>query len=336
MFLQTKYDTSSKREIVKLSPLTVLLVLTISIFISHFVVMFYRSYGHHPYYFLDVLIESFLFIIVISPSLYFLVFQPLLKQINEKEEAKNELKKNETELIAAKGKAQESDKMKSEFISQMSHEIRTPLNTIMNFSKMVKEDLGDGINEEFSSEVDAIDAASKRIIRSIDLILNLSEIESDSYSYNPESFDVYEGVLSNLYEEYKDIAARKGLILKLEKTAHDSIITVDKHGVTQIFSNLIDNAIKFTERGSVEIKIYDDPENGLTISIIDTGIGISEHFVHELFKPFTQEDHGYTRKFDGMGLGLTLVERCCKINKAKIEVSSVISKGSTFTVTFCE
>lgn len=88
--------------------------------------------------------------------------------------------------------------------------------------------------------------------------------------------------------------------------------------------------------GSIEIKIYDDPENGLAVDIIDTGIGISEHFVHELFKPFTQEDHGYTRKFDGMGLGLTLVERYCKINKAKIEVNSVVSKGSNFTVTFYE
>lgn len=336
MFLQTKYGTSAKQKIVKLSPLIVLLVLTTSIFISHFVVMFYRSYSHHPYYFPDVLIESFLFIIVIFPSLYFLVFQPLLKQINEKEEAKNELKKNETELITAKEKALESDRMKSEFIAQMSHEIRTPLNTIMSFSKMIKEDPANKISEEFSNEVDAIDAASKRIIRSIDLILNLSEIESDSYFYNPEPLDVYEDVLLNLYEEYKDIAARKGLVLKLERNAHNPVIVADKHDVAQIFSNLIDNAIKFTEKGSVEIKVYDDPENGLTVSIIDTGIGISEHFVHELFKPFTQEDHGYSRKFDGMGLGLTLVERYCKINKAKIEVNSVVSKGSTFTVTFCE
>lgn len=454
MFLQTKYDTSSKREIVKLSPLTVLLVLTISIFISHFVVMFYRIHRQHSYPFFEMLVESIILTIVISPSLYFLVFRPLLKQINEREEAKEELEKNEdefrnlvqtmneglvvqdedgkisfvnnrfckmlgfdseeiighrfsefmteenyillqtklkklnqvhhissetewkrkdnnkiftlvspstiinqqgglngyflvvtditsrkrleTELIAAKEKAQESDKMKSEFIAQMSHEIRTPLNTIMSFSKMIKEDPENKISEEFGNEVDAIDVASKRIIRSIELILNLSEIESGNYSYNPEPFDVYEDVLSNLYEEYKNIAARKGLILKLEKTAHDSIITTDKHGVAQIFSNLIDNAIKFTERGSVEIKIYDDPKNGLTVSIIDTGIGISEHFVRELFKPFTQEDHGYTRKFDGMGLGLTLVERYCKINKAKIEVSSVVSKGSAFTVTFSE
>jgi signal transduction histidine kinase len=266
---------------------------------------------------------------IVFPILYYFFLRPLTLEIKER-------RKTQIELEEAKEKAQESNKMKSEFIAQMSHEIRTPLNTIMSFSKMIKEDLENKISEEFSNEVDAIDEASKRIIRSIELILDLSEMESDSYSYNPEPFDVYEDVLSNLYEEYIDIAARKGLILKLEKTAHDSVITADKHGVTQIFSNLIDNAIKFTEKGSVEIKIYDDQENSLTVSIIDTGIGISEHFIRELFKPFTQEDHGYTRKFDGMGLGLTLVESCCKINKAEIKVLSSKGKGTAFHITFLQ
>ncbi len=302
-------------------------IILVSIFTTHFLLSTRHTHFIDATYYLGIFLDSFLMTGIVFPILYYFFLRPLTLEIKER-------RKTQIELEEAKEKAQESNKMKSEFIAQMSHEIRTPLNTIMSFSKMIKEDLENKISEEFSNEVDAIDEASKRIIRSIELILDLSEMESDSYSYNPEPFDVYEDVLSNLYEEYIDIAARKGLILKLEKTAHDSVITADKHGVTQIFSNLIDNAIKFTEKGSVEIKIYDDQKNSLTVSIIDTGIGISEHFIRELFKPFTQEDHGYTRKFDGMGLGLTLVESCCKINKAEIEVVSSKGKGTVFHITF--
>lgn len=103
-----------------------------------------------------------------------------------------------------------------------------------------------------------------------------------------------------------------------------------------MFANLIDNGIKYTKDGHVEIKVYNDNEGTLCADIKDTGIGISSEFLPTMFTPFSQEEQGYTRKFDGNGLGLALVKRYCDLNDAIVKVSSVKGEGTTFTVKFTQ
>ena len=104
--------------------------------------------------------------------------------------------------------------------------------------------------------------------------------------------------------------------------------------VTQIFANLIDNAIKYTRHGTIKITTYNNSDNFFSVDIQDTGIGISEEFQKTLFEAFTQEEQGYTRKFDGNGLGMSLVKEYCRLNNAIISLSSEKNEGTTFTVVF--
>jgi signal transduction histidine kinase len=108
----------------------------------------------------------------------------------------------------------------------------------------------------------------------------------------------------------------------------------DEYSITQIFANLIDNAIKYTKKGKVEILLEKNKTGNITVEVKDTGIGINKEFLPRIFEPFTQEEQGYTRSFEGNGLGLALVKRYCELNNIIIEVDSVKNEGSTFRIIF--
>ncbi|MDX9924510.1 MAG: ATP-binding protein, partial [Ignavibacteriaceae bacterium] len=108
----------------------------------------------------------------------------------------------------------------------------------------------------------------------------------------------------------------------------------DEYSIGQIFSNLVDNAIKYTNTGFVKLKVFESHEKNIVVRIIDSGIGISEEYLEKIFEPFSQEEQGYCRSYDGNGLGLALVKRYCKINNAEIDVISEKGKGSSFQITF--
>ena len=160
----------------------------------------------------------------------------------------------------------------------------------------------------------------------------MSEIQSGTYKYKLGKIDLG-SILFDLYAEYKSQAASKGLDLIMDIEQVEIKVKGDEYSVTQIISNLIDNAIKYTETGY--IKIYIDLSNGRTRLIIeDSGIGISSSYIPHLFDAFTQEEQGYTRKFEGSGLGLALVKRYCDINRAEISVESKKGEGSKFIISF--
>lgn len=108
----------------------------------------------------------------------------------------------------------------------------------------------------------------------------------------------------------------------------------DEYSIGQIFSNLVDNAIKYTNTGFVKLKVFESNEKNIVVRIADSGIGISEEYLEKIFEPFSQEEQGYCRSYDGNGLGLALVKRYCKINNAEIDVISEKGKGSSFQITF--
>ena len=247
----------------------------------------------------------------------------------------SERKKIEEELLHAKEKAEKSDKFKSEFLAQMSHEIRSPINVILNFVSLLKDELNNKIDPELANSFDYIDSGGRRIIRTIDMILNMSEIQTGIYELNPTPHHLTEDIIRNLIMEYKTQAKIKGLELILNNSLEKNhFIKVDEYSVSQIFSNLIDNAIKYTYQGNINVNVYSDDYKNIIAEVEDTGIGISKEYIPNLFDAFTQEESGYSRKFEGNGLGLALVKRYCELNDAHISVESEKGKGTKFTVKF--
>jgi len=243
-----------------------------------------------------------------------------------------ERKRVEKELIFAKEKAEESDHLKSAFLAQMSHEIRTPLNVILTAMNLIQDDL-DNTDEDTKTILDSVSSAGKRLQRTIDLILNISAVQSGSYSPESKDFDL-DKELAILVDEFKTFENEKDIKISYINKSKHSMIVADYYSVMQIFQNLIGNAIKYTLKGSVTVILEDFNEEKLQVVVKDTGIGISKEYIANLFAPFSQEDVGYKREFEGNGLGLALVKKYVEINNADILVESEKDRGSTFTVIF--
>lgn len=243
-----------------------------------------------------------------------------------------ERKRVEKELIFSKEKAEESDRLKSAFLAQMSHEIRTPLNVILTAMSLIQDEL-DNADEDTKMILDSVSSAGKRLQRTIDLILDISAVQSGSYSHEYVDFDLNKELMI-LIDEFKTMENEKDLRISYINKTKNSVILADHYSVTQIFQNLIDNAIKYTLKGSVEVILEEWNEEKLQVVVKDTGIGISKDYIANLFSPFSQEDVGHKREFEGNGLGLALVKKYVEINKADILVESEKDRGSTFTVIF--
>lgn len=237
------------------------------------------------------------------------------------------------EIVKAKEAAEISDKLKSEFLEQMSHEVRTPINAILNLAELLK----DYIDFEKYTDADelfrSIKDSNARLVRTFDLILDMSQIHTGNYKPVFTNEKLYKDLLLPLFNEFSKKTEMKNIVFNIVNNSPDKPVAIDKYSMQQIFSNLIDNAIKFTERGSVIIQI-DEIDNHTQIQIIDTGIGIAEEFLPHIFDAFSQEQHGYSRNFEGTGLGLSLVKKYCDINNASISVESQKGKGTIFKVVF--
>ncbi|MBK8944532.1 MAG: PAS domain S-box protein [Ignavibacteriae bacterium] len=237
------------------------------------------------------------------------------------------------EIVESKEQAERSNKLKSDFLAQMSHEIRTPVNTILSFASLVRDSLENQLDEDLKDSFKIIENGGRRLIRTIDLILNVSQIQSGSLILNPTKLNLVT-ILEDLVAEFKQSALKKNLDLTLEKNHANLNLFVDQYSLTQIFANLIHNAIKYTNSGFVRIVAIKNEQKEIFVEVIDSGVGMSEKYLNELFDPFSQEETGYTRKFEGTGLGLTLVRKYCELNNAEISVKSIKNEGSTFTVKF--
>jgi len=240
----------------------------------------------------------------------------------------------EEELIKAKEKAEKSDRLKTEFLAQISHEIRTPINSILSFTSYLHDELKDTHLDDINNIFDIIHKAGNRITRTIDMILNMSELQTGSYEPNFKEIDLFENIIKNISAGFARQAAAQNIKFKTEKTIEDTIIFGDEYTLNQIFDNIINNAFKYTPTGKIEVTVGRNGSNKVYAEISDTGIGISEEFIDQLFEPFSQEEQGYTRKFEGNGLGLALVKKYCEINNADISVKSKKGVGSTFKISF--
>ena len=243
-----------------------------------------------------------------------------------------ELKEQEKALIAAVKKAEDSEKLKDHFLSQMSHEIRSPLNSILGFNRIVQEELKDQIPQELMPIFASIDSSGKRLYRTIDLNLNMAMVLTDNFKLRPQKLNLVELVQPFLIE-YRHYAKEKNINFYLENHCENPMAEIDQYSFVTIIQNLIDNAIKYTKAGEVKIITKNTPGK-IHISIRDTGIGISDEYKSKLFDVFSQEITGYSRPYDGNGLGLALSKRLVEINHGQISVTSQKGEGSIFSVSF--
>ncbi|MGD8782443.1 MAG: PAS domain S-box protein [Ignavibacteria bacterium] len=242
-------------------------------------------------------------------------------------------KKIEHDLIEAKERAESSEKLKSEFLAQMSHEIRSPIHIILSYVDIIKEMLDDHIrDEDLIESFESITLAGNRIIRTIDLILNMSDLQLGAFECNYKKVDLNH-LLESLVREYIRPANNKNVKINFANQADSNIIVTDEYALGQIFANLIDNAVKYTHSGEINVELSNNGSDKFIVRVSDTGIGISPEYIPVLFAPFSQEEQGYTRKFDGNGLGLSLVKNYSDLLGAEIDVESKKNEGTTFTVT---
>ncbi len=234
------------------------------------------------------------------------------------------------ELISTKNDVESYRKIKSEFLAQMSHEIRTPINVIINYLNLIQMDKSE--EEEENELYSAINSASKRLIRTVEMILTMSELQQQTFKIEKSNILLYNDILAPLLEQYRLEAENKSLVFSVDNNAFIQNALIDKDSMFQVFDNILDNAIKFTKNGKIKISIFNDSESTITVTIEDSGIGISEEYKTNLFTPFTQEYEGYSRKFEGNGLGLSVSKGLCKLNNAELLIESTKNIGTKVIV----
>jgi PAS domain S-box-containing protein len=244
-----------------------------------------------------------------------------------------EKKNYESELRIAKENAEESNRLKSNFLANMSHELRTPMVGILGFANILSSELKD---PEYVEMAQTILKSGSRLTDTLNSILDLSRIESNKLDLNFSLVNLTK-ILSESVNLYKPMAHNKGLYLNYIFPPEPVLIESDKEILLRAFNNLINNAVKFTIKGSVTIKVY-LPENhsdkNIAVDIIDTGIGIPKEYNEIIFKPFRQVSDGFSRKFEGSGLGLSITKKIVELLNGSISFESTPGEGTTFTVLF--
>ncbi len=243
----------------------------------------------------------------------------------------SERKKLMEDLVIAKEKAEESDRLKSAFLANMSHEIRTPMNGILGFTSLLrKPDLHNFKKDKY---IDIIHRSGKRMLSTVNDIIEISKIEAGITKIDYEIINVNE-LIEELLSFFRPEVTKKNLTLKLEKPLpqEKSDIFTDRNKLNSVLSNLIKNSIKFTEKGEITVGC-NSCETHLEFYIKDTGIGISEQHKKVIFDRFHQADMSQTRPFEGSGLGLSISKSYVEMLGGKIWLESEIANGSTFFFT---
>jgi len=251
-------------------------------------------------------------------------------QKNELSIQSSELQSQNTELEAQKKQLNEANRLKTIFLSNMSHELRTPLNSVIALSGVLNRRLTNKIPNEELSYLEVIERNGKHLLDLINDILDISRIEAGKEETTLSTFN-----LNTLIEEIlyliRPQAHSKNINLIFDPTDQDLTITSDAGKMKHIIQNLVGNAVKFTEVGQVELTSHIN-HNMLTITVSDTGIGISEENQAFIFDEFRQADSGTARKFGGTGLGLAIAKKYAHFLGGTIMVKSELNKGSVFTL----
>jgi len=245
-----------------------------------------------------------------------------------------ELKRTQAELVRARDAAEEANRIKSVFLATMSHELRTPLNAIIGYSQMLREDCVGPDQPEEVSDLEKIERSGYLLLGIINDILDLSKIESGRETVKAQNVDVA-AVLGDVSNTLQPLARQQGNLLEIDCPEHARMAYADLSKFRQSVLNLVNNALKFTEKGRVSVAVNRLRLEGgecIEVCVSDTGIGIGRQHLAKLFQPFSQVDGSATRKYDGTGLGLAISKKYCQMMGGDITVESELGRGSRFSI----
>lgn len=232
------------------------------------------------------------------------------------------------ELREAKERAESADLLKSAFLAAMSHELRTPLNSIIGFTGIMLQGLPGPLNAEQTKQLGMVQGSARHLLDLINDILDLSKIEAGQLNIENKPFAVADAIVKT-QRLVAPLAEKKGLELTLHLDSRIGELTGDRRRFEQILINLLNNAVKFSDRGGIDIDAFVE-NGGLTVRVCDTGIGIKAEDMDKLFNTFQQIDSGLTRNHEGSGLGLSICKKLVEM-MGQITVSSQWGQGSTFS-----
>ncbi|MFH1301470.1 MAG: response regulator [Planctomycetota bacterium] len=249
-------------------------------------------------------------------------------------QSRRELKRKNYELKSAQKSVEQANQAKSEFLANMSHEIRTPMTAILGYLEILKENPGPEENLEL---IEIIQSNGTHLLEVINDILDLSKIEMGNFEIKKVQCSPMK-ILQHVIDLYAAKATKKGL--SIQSRFHDSVpetIQTDPLRLKQVLSNLVSNAIKFTESGNIdlEVRVYSQSKQDRLLQYIvsDTGIGIPAEKMKTIFEPFAQADSSTSRNYGGTGLGLTLSHKLVQLLGGNLTVQSTVNQGSLFAVT---
>lgn len=238
-----------------------------------------------------------------------------------------ERKKLELDLILAKDKAEEMDRLKTTFLSNMSHELNTPMSGIIGFSELLLSEMDNKNHREMAK---IIHKSGKRLNETLNSILDLSKIESQKLDLKLSSIDLVTMIQECKYA-FSDMVNKKGLKFTTSSEQEKIFVNTDQNILHKVLCNIVDNSVKYTSAGEIRINVRESSENAI-IKVTDTGIGIPQENLDQIFEPFRQGSEGLNRKFEGMGLGLTITKKYVEILGGKLNIESDPGSGTTIEI----
>ncbi len=251
----------------------------------------------------------------------------MLRDITSRKQAEAQLRQVQLENL----QLIEADRLKSQFMATVSHELRTPMNAILGFSELLLRGFQRECNTQQINMIERILNNGKQLLMMIEEILDFSKLKANRLELRLDAFDLAE-LATTTTEELRSLAEQKAIDLQVHLAKSNIPVINDRMRLRQVLVNLISNAIKFTETGSVTLEIWELPEGRLAIIVSDTGIGIDLADQSRIFQEFWQVDQTSTRKNNGTGLGLAIANALVQLMQGSISVESQLEAGSTFRV----
>ncbi|WP_250122786.1 ATP-binding protein [Chroococcidiopsis sp. CCMEE 29] len=250
----------------------------------------------------------------------------LLRDVTARKQAEEKIRNIQLQNL----QLQEAARLKSQFLAIMSHELRSPMNAIIGFSQLLLRQ-PQPLAKSQESMVERILNSGKHLLKLIEDVLDFSKLEVGQLQLQLEELNLAE-LVTTTTEQLYSLVEQKSLAFQVNLNLQNPYIVNDSDRLRQVLVNLLSNAIKFTDSGSVQVDVWELPSNGIALAVKDTGIGIAEADIEQIFLEFQQVNQTLTRKHGGTGLGLAIVDRLVRMMQGNISVESQLGEGSTFRI----